>query len=240
MAELPKSLEQAISQSQQATQAALEDGLTRLQVEILFPELRVMDLFQQFIQPFESWQEELRVFFPDAGSAALARRDWGDKPYAMRSMSELKGKMQDHEKLFLFVEPSSVEVDQVETLCNEAGERPVVMFLPRLEDVATIGIGYAGRQLRERFLSQIESCYYLRPLEGAAVLRCYPFPWQIWREQDDDYELIVETPQKPTAETLEQILQPQVEQNESTPLVSPPRRGGFMGELKRFLRALNQ
>jgi len=46
----------------------------------------------------------------------------------------------------LFIAPSAVEVAQVEKLCEAAGSRPVVLF-NCLEDVS-IGIGYAGRQLR--------------------------------------------------------------------------------------------
>ena len=38
-----------------------------------------------------------------------------------------------------------------EALCNEAADRPVVLLNPQLEDVAVVGIGYAARQLRERF-----------------------------------------------------------------------------------------
>jgi len=42
-----------------------------------------------------------------------------------------------------------------------------------------VGIGYAARQLRERFLSILESCYYFRPLESAIVYRSYPSMWQV-------------------------------------------------------------
>jgi len=66
--------------------------------------------------------------------------------------------IQPEDEAFLFIAPSAVEVAQVEKLC-EAGSRPVVLF-NRLEDVSIIGIGYAGRQLRDRFLNAIESCSY--------------------------------------------------------------------------------
>ncbi len=72
--------------------------------------------------------------------------------------------------MFLLVEPSAVEIAQVEQLCQAAGSRPVVLLAPRLEDAATVGIGYAARQLRERFIKTLESCYYIRPLEGAALM----------------------------------------------------------------------
>lgn len=38
MTELPNSLSEAIAQSREATQKALADGYTRLQVELVFPE----------------------------------------------------------------------------------------------------------------------------------------------------------------------------------------------------------
>lgn len=238
MAELPKTLEDAVEQSKAATQAAIADGYSRLQVELVFPELKIMPIATQFIPAFEERGEKLRIFFPDAGSAALARRDWGETPYAVRGIGELKAKIQPEEELFIFVEPSSVEVNQVEQLCEEAQDRPVVMLNPRLEDVATIGIGYAGRQLRERFLSTFESSYYLRPLEGAAILRCYPSPWQVWLEVENDYQLVAEEPKRPMGDTLDRILaSARGESPEATPQTS---RKGLLSGLQDFLRALSQ
>lgn len=239
MTQLPQNLDEAIDQAQAATRAAIADGLTRLQVELLFPELKMMPIAHRFLTSFEELGEELRVFFPDPGAAALARRDWGEKPYAIRGIVELKATIQPQERVFLFIEPSSVEVAQLEQLCQEAGERAVVLLAPRLEDVTNIGIGYAGRQLRERFLNHFESCYYLRPLEGAALYRCYPSPWQVWVEQDENFKLIAEESRKPVGEALDALLMggsdriPQANQ-------SIARRGGLFSELKNFLRALSQ
>lgn len=243
MEQLPNSLEEAIAQAKTATQAALADGYTRLQVEILFPELKIMPVAEQFLPAFEDRGDALRVFFPDAGAAALARRDWSDKTYPIRGIGELKAKIQPNEALFIFIEPSSVEVTQVEALCNEAGDRPVVMLNPRLEDIATIGIGYAGRQLRERFLSQFDSCYYLQPLEGAAISRCYPAPWQVWLETSEgNYDLIAEEPRKPVGETLNQLLMAASGTAEATGEGSAPviKRPGLLAGLQQFLRALSQ
>jgi hypothetical protein len=119
--------------------------------------------------------------------------------------------------------------------------RFVIMLNPKLEDVATIGIGYAGRQLRDRFLSTLEPVYYLRPLNGAVVLRSYPHPWQVWQETDSGYRLLAELPQKPSGEALDRILLGETapEANPGDP--SPKgRRGGFLSELQGFIRALTQ
>lgn len=237
MTELPQNLDQAVDQAQIAVKAAMADGFTRLQVELLFPELQMMPIAQRFVSSFADLGDTLRVFFPDAGAAALARRDWGETPYPIRGLGELKAAIQPHEKVFLIIEPSSVEVAQVEKLCEEASERPVILLAPQMEDIATIGIGYAGRQLRERFLNQIESCYYLRPLDGAALFRCYPANWQVWVELDGEYQLVAEEPRKPVGDALEAIVM-KAKGIPEAPLSIP--RQGLFGGLKQFLKALNQ
>lgn len=235
MAELPKSLEEAVAQARDATQTALADGYSRLQVELLFPELKLMPVALQFIPVLEQPGSHLKVFFPDAGAAALARRDWGDVPFTILDIGTgrvpVEEQIQPEDTVFLFIAPSAVEVNQVEKLCTAIGERPVVMLNPRLEEVALIGVGYAGRQLRERFLNTIESCYHLRPLEEVAVFRCYPSPWQVWQEKGDDYQLIAELLKNPAGEELEKILarktQPQSPASTSKP--------GLIASLQRFL-----
>jgi Domain of unknown function (DUF1995) len=234
---LPNNLDEAVVQARAATAAAIAAGYSRLQVELVFPELKIMPIAQQFIPEFEHLGEKLRVYFPDPGSAALARRDWGEKPYPIRGISDVKADILPEEEMFLFIEPSSVEVEQVEKLCEQAMDRPVVILNPRMEDIAIIGIGYAGRMLRERFLSTFESCYYLRSLEGAAILRAYPDPWQVWVEKADGYELVAEQPQKPVGEVLDQILATAAGESPDAP---KPKKQSMLSSLQQFLRALSQ
>lgn len=236
---LPKTLEEATEQAKAATQAALEAGYTRLQVELQFPELKIMPVAQQFISGFAAWGESLRVYFPDAGAAALARRDWGEQPCKIRGIRDLKSELAPEDRLILFVEPSAVEVQEVEQISEAAGERPVLLLNPRLEDVAIVGIGLAARQIRARFLSTFESCYYLQPLEQAAIFRAFPSPWQVWVEDSEtgDYRLLEETPQKPVGEVLEQIL---TRNDQKDGEAAPARRKGLLASMQEFLRALSQ
>ena len=244
MAELPKTLEEAIAQSCTATLAAIADGKNRLLVELVFPELKSMPVAWQFVPAFEDMGSQLKVFFPDAGAAALARRDWGEVAFKIddigSSRTSVEGKIKPEDKVFLLVEPSAVEIAQVEQLCQAAGSRPVVLLAPRLEDAATVGIGYAARQLRVRFIKTLESCYYIRPLEGAALFRCYPSPWQVWEETNNEYKLIAEVPQKPVGEAIEQILAAPSGTSTSGSDAPKPKKAGLFTELQRFLRALSQ
>lgn len=248
MTQLPKDLNEAIAQSRIATAAALSDGVTLLQVELVFPEiaLQAQSITQQFLPEFEQIHSGVKVFFPDAGAAALARRDWGQTPFKITDLGSSRTAVEDkiapEDQLFLLVNPAAVEVSQVEKLYIAAGDRPVILLNPRLEDVATIGIGYAGRQLRERFLNKIESCYYIRPLDSAALFRCYPQSWQVWLETNDEYELISETAQKPVGDDLERILAKALGTTDpnSTAPAKPLKKKSFLAELQTFLKALTQ
>lgn len=239
--ELPTTLDDAIAQAQAATQAALKAGYTRMQVELVFPELKAMPVAEKFLEAFGDWGSGLKVFFTDAGTAALAKRDWGDAPFQIGSL-DVAGSRQTtlaeeqvspDDTLLIFVSPSSVEVSPVEQISQVANDRPIVLLNPRLEDVAIVGIGYAGRQIRERFLDTIEPCYYLRPLDdNSALMRCYPLPWQVWYATDGVYQLIAEEPEKPDSERLDEIFA-------SVLGDSQPKPSLFAG-LQQFLRALGR
>jgi Domain of unknown function (DUF1995) len=246
MAELPKTLEEAIAQSREATKAAIADGYSRICVELLFPELKAMPVAEQFLPAFEAMQ--LKVFFPDAGAAALARRDWKPESFKIDDIGmgrlPIADKLTPEDEVLLLIEPSAVEVGEVEKLCNAAESRSVVMLMPRLEDAAVVGIGYAARQLRERFISTLQSCYYIRPLDGAAVFRCYPDRWQVWLEVGDEYKLIAEADKRPAGEELDRILfqatgQDSSDTSNSTGEVKQPKKPGVFKSLERFLRALS-
>ena len=245
---IPKSLPQATEQAQAAVQAALKDGYTRIQVEMAIPEIKHQPIAEQFLEIFAG--QQFKVFFPDAGAAALARRDWNNPDFVVRGLGELVAPIEADDDLYLIVNPSSIEVATVESMCNEAADRPVVLLNPQLEDVAIVGIGYAARQLRDRFLSQIETCYYVRPLENAAVYRCYPGPWQIWRETEpDEYEWVSDVEGRPSGEDIDRILEggslSDGSAEDSAGLAAGKakvggRKKGIFAELQQFLKALSQ
>lgn len=244
MAEIPTTLEQAIAQAQGATQAAIADGYSLLQIEIVIPELNPMPVAEQFLPALDSFGNQLKVFFPDAGAAALARRDWGSVPFTILDIGTGRVPVEEQvlpeDEAFLLVAPSAVEVAQVEKLYQAVGERPFIILNPRLEDVSIVGIGYAGRQLRSRFLNAIESCYYLRPLDDAALFRCYPSPWQVWLEnKDGEYQLIAEQPHKPVGDELDLILSGNSPQQAGDSPIQA-KKPGIFASMQRFLRTLSR
>ena len=251
MSGIPQDLAEAIAQARTATTAALDAGLTRIQVELVLPELKVMPVAEAFLEALAPWGDRVKILFPDAGAAALARRDWGDLPYKMTDVGSgrtpMTGKIQPEDAIFLFIEPSAVEVTQVEQLCQEAADRPVIFLNPRMEDLAVIGIGYAGRQLRDRFLSTITTAYYLRPLEGAAVRRAFPEQWEVWlepAEETGDYQLVATVPQRPAGEALDEILLKATMGGDTASTnaaaSAAAQRQGLFGQLQNFLKALSR
>jgi hypothetical protein len=263
MAVIPQTFAETIDQAKQALQVALESGCTRITIDLVIPEiaLKAQYLASEFADFFSEYGSGLKLIFPDVGSAALARRDWGETDFIVTdigsSRTPVETKVSDSDQIFLVISPSAVEVNLVEKLCNVAGDRPVIILIPQLEDVSVVGIGYAARQLRERFISILESAYYYRPLESAVVLRSYPGLWQVWQEKSTDeqieesenteiqsqdnenYELVAEVPQKPLGETLERILLGKSDNNENSSTTKTPSASGLLGSLKSFLRALN-
>lgn len=249
MSNLPQSFEETLEQAKAATLRSLEAGCGRVLIELCFPEiaLKAQGLAWDWAQLFvEEYGSGLKVIFPDTGAAALAKRDWGEIGFSVTdigsSRTPVEYKINDADQVFIVVCPSSVEVNQVEKLCNLAGDRPVIMLIPQLEDVSIVGIGYAARQLRERFISTLESAYYIRPYEGAMVWRSFPSGWEVYLEKEEgEYELISTESQKPLGEYLERLLlaaaQPEEGETEST---SPKiKKTGILGGLQSFLKALS-
>jgi Domain of unknown function (DUF1995) len=237
---LPQNLEESIEQAQSATLAAIEAGHRKVTTEIIYPELRFMGIAEQFLQVFEEYGATLRVFFTDTGAAALAKRDWPNAEFRIADMgssrSPIIDKIQPEDRIFVAVEPSAVEVEQIEKLCLNADDRPVVLLLPKMEDAAIVGIGYAARQLRDRFISTLVTAYYIKPLSDEVIIyRCFPGEWQVWQVKEGEYQVIAELSHKPLGDELDTILAGGDAAADST--VKP---AGMFAGLQRFMRTLSR
>lgn len=234
----PDSLEASISQAVEATKAAIAAHQTLLQIEIAIPELKPLPVAQQYLSQLPELQGNVKVFFSDTGAAALARHQWQDIPHELRGIEELLEPVQPEDDAFVFIAPTPVEVGKVEQICNQAGERLCILLNPKLEDVSIVGIGMAGRSLRERFLNRIEPCYSFFPLEQGALIRSYPNDWQVWwapqtEEPDSEYQLVASEPSRPSGERLGEILTPMM-------ATEQVRKPSLFGNMQQFWKALTQ
>jgi hypothetical protein len=243
----PATLDIAVEQAKEATRNAIADGYNLVQVELVIPEIALQSeaLALEFADLFADYGSGVKVMFPDTGAAALAKRNWGEKPFQVTDMgsrfTSIESQVSPDDQIFIVACPSSVEVDRAEKLSQIAGDRPVIFLIPQLEDVAVVGIGLAARQLRERFIKNIYSCYYLRPIQDGTILRCHPSPWQVWLEKEEDYELATELSTKPMGEDLERLMikltNPEGASEENT---SQRQKPNLLGNLQKFLKALSQ
>ena len=166
-----------------------------------------------------------RVYFPDEGSAALARRDWN--PTALNpedalvppcvEFSSCGGiQLQDtsQDQLVFYFCPKASEAEFVEESllkCEDAlgaNLKLTVFVNPNLVDMGVTGFGMAGRMLRERLIDPLVPTYYLRTLSWGALTRLYPGQFTVWQEdanEDDGYRMIKSMERLPSNPEVEDI-----------------------------------
>jgi hypothetical protein len=169
----------------------------------------------------------VRVYFPDEGNAALAKRDWTsangvDMPDCVKfnGCGGVVSKTQDVSKdcLIFFFCPKASESEQVEEILyrtelqhsqsNSTQQLLTVFVNPILVDMGVTGFGMAGRMLRERLIDKLMGVYYLRTLQWGALTRKWPNSYTLWEEdteEDGGYKLIRTLPYLPSNPEVEDI-----------------------------------
>jgi hypothetical protein len=165
--------------------------------------------------PYEG--PKVRIYFPDEGSAALARRDWASQVPACVEYSSCGGiQLADTSKdvVVLIHCPRASESEFVEQIVESCfgSERQntalLVMVNPLLVDMGVTGFGMAGRRLRERLLDNLTSIYYLRTLPWGALTHVWPRAFTVWQSDDDKadgYRMIANLDRLPSNPEVEDI-----------------------------------
>jgi hypothetical protein len=162
-----------------------------------------------------------RVYFPDEGNAALARRDWmGEKAkvppcveFASCCRTSRAAKGVENDALVFFFCPKASESDSVEEILRKTEENAPNLRLsafvnPVLVDMGVTGFGLTGRMLRERLIDPLQFTYYLRTLPWGALTREWPKPYSVWLEDEDQeggYRLIQTLDRLPSNPEVEDI-----------------------------------
>ena len=193
-------------------------------------------------QPYQYNGPKARIYFPDEGSAALARRDWNPlSPIADEALvppcvefSSCGGvQLQDtsEDTLVFFFCPKASEADFVEEALLDSEEKlldqlKLTIFVnPLLVDMGVTGFGLAGRMLRERLIDNLMPVYYLRTLAWGALTRKYPNQFTVWQEdenEDDGYRMIKSMARLPSNPEVEDIYD-----IENGALDDPEKQQGF-------------
>lgn len=169
-------------------------------------------------------QFKARIYFPDEGSAALARRDWTQvSPTTNEALvpdcvefASLGGmQLADTSKdaLIFFFCPRAAESDFVEEILYSAEQNSLNLTLsvfvnPLLVDMGVTGFGMAGRMLRERLIDPLTNVYYLRTLPWGALTRLWPRDFTVWQEDaeaEGGYRMIKIMDTLPTNPEVEDV-----------------------------------
>ncbi|MCT0199378.1 DUF1995 family protein [Synechococcus sp. CS-1325] len=209
---LPSDLRSAEAQAVASLQAALGARPTgRWTAEFRFEGLKILPLALRLATSLKEKGLEPRLLFPDAGATALAKRDAPDLAPGIASLGDqLRLQAEPGESSaalpLLLVAPGLSDYEQVERI-HKAHAGPMLMLNGNLEDAA-VGIGSVARQRRKGFLATWSCAYALIPLAEAALLRCFPEPWTLYRRDADGYRPVASFEQKPDAEQQALALNP--------------------------------
>lgn len=192
----------------------------------------------------------VRVYFPDEGSAALARRDWNaagaadgaNMPPCVEFSSCGGVQVDDVSKdmLIFFFCPKASEAEYVERLLQKtettSPDLKLTVFVnPNLVDMGVTGYGMAGRMLRERLLDGLTDVYYLRTLQWGALTRMWPNAYSIWQEDeeaDGGYKLIRALPYLPANPEVEDIY------DIANGLMDERKSGGALDQFADFIQGM--
>ena len=201
---LPADLLTAEADLLQAVKAALASGDgSRWGASLRFENLRLLPVALRLAEALAADHADLRVLWPDAGAAALARRDAPDMASAIADFNQWTSKG-DPDALLLVVGPQPSDYDAFMALC-ESHHGAVVMLNGRLEDAA-VGIGSVARERRKGFVASWQQAYWLQPLEGGALMRSYPEDWMLFRQDPDGYRWLSASANRPDPETAAALL----------------------------------
>ena len=147
---LPADLLAAEEAMLQAALAAVGSGDgQRWAASLRFEGLRLLPVAVRLARALIAAGQDLLMVWPDAGAAALARRDAEDLKEVILDFNQLKRAESDvpDTRLLLAVNPSPADYEEFQALCeNHAGV--VLMLNGRLEDAA-VGIGSVARERRK-------------------------------------------------------------------------------------------
>ena len=199
---LPADLRAAEDQLLRSVQVAIRSGTCqRWAASLRFENLRFMPVALRLARALLANEHALILAWPDAGAAALARRDAQDLSDLIQDFNQIKRARTEKpdSRLLVAIAPSPADYEEFQELC-ETHAGPVLMLNGRLEDAA-VGIGSVARERRKGFVASWQQAYWLQPLEGGALLRSYPDDWHLFRQDSDGYRLINSSPDRPDPDT---------------------------------------
>lgn len=254
-APIPGSMADAAAQAVEATRAALAAGVTRAFITIdttagdeTYTLLKTSVPIVRRLLPIligeendeeggERLCQSVEVLLPDAGAAALARRDWGEDGGSVPTGVVLTGmdrwvKGQEVDGVFI-VAPRASEVEDLEGGVAQAGDMPTIVVNPDLVDMGVTGLSLNARTLRERVIDAFETTYYLRVYGWGVLLRAYPGEWGVWIDDEAEasgFRCLRTFATRPGNDEIEELLDNDADGG------APKAGGDWIRKLSRFVK----
>ncbi|WP_413440029.1 DUF1995 family protein [Synechococcus sp. MIT S1220] len=200
---LPSDLAAAEQAMHASLLAALDSGDgSRWGAALKFENLRLLPVALRLARALMAGERPVTVLWPDAGAAALARRDASDLADCILDFRQWMRRSAEEpsDELLLAVMPTPADYEEFLGIC-EAHHGQVAMLNGRLEDAA-VGIGSVARERRRGFVSSWKQAYWLEPLDGGALMRCFPADWRIYRSDPDGYRQVAVFESRPDPDTI--------------------------------------
>ena len=182
--------------------AALASSKAACYATVRFENLRLLPVALRLFQALRLLDESCRLLWPDAGAAALARRDAPDHADFILDFNQWSAGS-DSDGLVLAVGPQPSDYEQFMAICQDH-HGTVVMLNGRLEDAA-VGIGSVARERRRGFISSWQQAY--SSASGRwALMRRFPDHWTLYRLDPDGYRHLASMDNRPDPEQISALM----------------------------------
>ncbi len=198
---LPKDLNEALKNIEEAIFSSLVDSNRRFTIELNFEGLKFNKIGINIYKVL-SRNNNVFITFADQGSVALAQRDYPDiknKIFTFKSFNE-SNNINNEDSIMISMLPQPYDFDSFEPMCeNYQGIH--YSLNPKFED-ANIGIGSVIRERRKNFVKTWINIYFIQPLNKSALMHIYPNNWMLFKEENNKYFFKKEFEIKPDNESI--------------------------------------
>ena len=173
-----------------------------ISVNVLFEGLRLQPVALRLSDKLASLNFKYNLVWPDAGAAALAKRDAPEISQYIKTYKELitTGSLELEELVIIAVSPQPYDYDLFVNLCSKVNGK-IIMLNGKLDD-SNVGIGSVARERRKLFTSKWLNTYWLEPLTRGALIHLYPSDWILYKSTLQGYIQIDAFKEKPNSEQI--------------------------------------
>lgn len=194
----------------------------------------------------------IRLYFPDMGAAALARRDWkmgtdeSKVPGCMVTANIQNDPVQPTDKAAVLICPLHYETDFVQRVVNQCDEQGIPLFMVNPDLISMDqGFGVRARNLRKQLLNTFVTTYKLKTLAQGAVVREWPQGFSVWNEDPEaedgtGYSLLDSFTKDPTREMLDEMFDAANPVDPNAPPTEPSSAELILNEVSGFFKGLSR